>query len=51
MSLTVALLAILFDFERTFLSGFSRTTRSFGTNRHDKMTVADKLKHIAIVVS
>ena len=36
---------------RTFLSGLSRTTRSFGKKRQDRMTVALRLKHMASVVS
>ena len=56
LSLYVGLLEIvdfmvIFDFERTFLSGLRRTTRSLGRNKHERITVALKLKHIANVVS
>ena len=36
---------------RTFLLGLNKTTLSFGINKQANITVALKLRHIAIVVS
>jgi len=42
---------VILPLPRTFLSGLRRTTRSLGRKRHERITVALKLRHMASVVS